>query len=96
VSKAQVLAGCKPALLIGKGQKMCRSIKQLRRPDSPASDQELYEAALQYVRKVSGYRKPSRANSAAFESAVLEITQTTKQLLENLDQPETRTSHLTG
>jgi hypothetical protein len=75
---------------------MCRSIKQLRRSDSPASDQELYEAALQYVRKVSGYRKPSRANSAAFESAVLEIAQTTKQFLESLEQPETRRSHLTG
>jgi hypothetical protein len=75
---------------------MCRSIKQLRRSDSPASDQELYEAALQYVRKVSGYRKPSRANSAAFESSVLEIAQTTKQLLESLDQPETRISRSTG
>jgi hypothetical protein len=79
-----------------KGDAMCRNIKQLRRSDSPASDQELYEAALQYVRKVSGYRKPSRANNAAFESAVLEIAHTTKHLLENLEQPETRTSHSTG
>jgi hypothetical protein len=75
---------------------MCRSIKQLRRSDSPASDQELYEAALQYVRKVSGYRKPSRANSAAFESAVLEIAQTTKQLLESLEKPENQIPHSTG
>lgn len=75
---------------------MCRNIKQLRRSDPPASDQEFYEAALQYVRKVSGYRKPSRANSAAFESAVLEIAQTTKQLLENLENPENRVSHLTS
>jgi hypothetical protein len=75
---------------------MCRNIKQLRRSDSPVSDQELYEAALQYVRKVSGYRKPSRANSAPFESAVLEIAHTTKHLLESLERPETRTSHSTG
>jgi hypothetical protein len=67
---------------------MCRSIKQLRNSDIPASDQELYEAALQYVRKVSGYRKPSRANSAAFEAAVLEIAQSTKQLLEQLESQQ--------
>jgi hypothetical protein len=67
---------------------MCRSIKQLRHSDSPASDQELYEAALQYVRKVSGYRKPSRANSMAFETAVMEIAHSTKHLLEGLEKPE--------
>ncbi|MCX6078201.1 MAG: DUF2277 domain-containing protein [Chloroflexi bacterium] len=66
---------------------MCRSIKQLRSPDAPASEQELYEAALQYVRKVSGYRKPSRANSAIFEAAVQEIARSTQQLLAGLDQP---------
>jgi hypothetical protein len=65
---------------------MCRSIKQLRRSDVPVSEQELYEAALQYVRKVSGYRKPSRANSAAFEAAVQEIAHSTKQLLDNLEK----------
>ena len=75
---------------------MCRNIKQLRRSDSPPSDQELYEAALQYVRKVSGYRKPSRVNTAAFESAVLEIAQTTKHLLESLEKPENRVSGSTG
>jgi hypothetical protein len=75
---------------------MCRSIKQLRHSDIPASDQELYEAALQYVRKVSGYRKPSRANSAAFEAAVLEIAQSTRHLLESLEKPETPVSHSVG
>jgi hypothetical protein len=64
---------------------MCRSIKQLRRPDIPVSDQELHEAALQYVRKISGYRKPSRANNAAFEAAVLEIASSTRRLLDNLE-----------
>ncbi|MCX6066671.1 MAG: DUF2277 domain-containing protein, partial [Chloroflexi bacterium] len=79
-----------------KGFAMCRSIKQLRRPDAPASDQELNEAALQYVRKISGYRKPSRANSAAFDSAVLEIAQITRQLLESLEKPENQGSPTTG
>ena len=66
---------------------MCRSIKTLRVPDHPATEQEIAAAALQFVRKVSGYRKPSRANSAAFEAAVLEIAQTTKHLLESLEKP---------
>jgi hypothetical protein len=45
---------------------MCRSIKTLRLPDRKATEQEITEAALQYVRKVSGYRKPSRLNQDAF------------------------------
>ncbi len=64
---------------------MCRSIKQLRNPEIPATDDEMYAAALQYVRKVSGYRKPSRANSAVFDAAVLEIAQTTRRLIESLE-----------
>jgi hypothetical protein len=71
---------------------MCRSIKQLRPPHGQAveelpGEKEYYEAALQYVRKVSGYRKPSRANSAVFEQAVQEIARTTSRLLAGLDQP---------
>lgn len=61
---------------------MCRSIKQLRRPDEPASVEEIQAAALQYVRKVSGYRAPSRANSAAFDAAVDEVAEATRRLLE--------------
>lgn len=63
---------------------MCRSIKQLRRPDEPATDAELEAAALQFVRKVSGYRKPSKANEAVFNEAVLEIAAVTRRLLEDL------------
>lgn len=63
---------------------MCRSIKPLRLPDRPATETEVYEAALQYVRKVSGYRKPSRANQAAFDAAVVEVAQATKKMLEAL------------
>jgi hypothetical protein len=73
---------------------MCRSIKQLRRADISVSDQELYEAALQYVRKISGYRKPSRANTAAFDAAVLEIAASTRHLLESLEtQPSVQHVH---
>ena len=69
---------------------MCRSIKQLRRPEIPASDDELREAALQYVRKISGYRKPSRANSAIFDAAVLEIAEATRRLVQGLESPPPR------
>jgi hypothetical protein len=65
---------------------MCRNIKQLRQPDGPANDEEIREAALQYVRKVSGYRVPSRANQAAFNQAVAEIAASTRALLDNLNQ----------
>ena len=63
---------------------MCRSIKTLRRPDMPVTDEEIHAAALQFVRKISGYRKPSRANEAAFNRAVDEIALTSKALLESL------------
>ena len=63
---------------------MCRSIKTLRHPDVSATDEELHAAALQFVRKISGYRKPSRANEQAFNRAVDEIAQTSKNLLESL------------
>lgn len=63
---------------------MCRSIKKLRFDDRPPTDEELYEAALQFVRKVSGYRKPSRANQEAFETAVSTIATHTRTLLNDL------------
>jgi hypothetical protein len=63
---------------------MCRSIKQLRRPEIDPTDQEIQEAALQFVRKVSGYRSPSKANEAAFNHAVIEIAASTRVLLDNL------------
>lgn len=63
---------------------MCRSIVQLRRPEGPPTDEELEAAALQFVRKVSGYRKPSRANQEAFDTAVLEIADVTRKLFDNL------------
>ena len=70
---------------------MCRSIKPLRLPDRKATEQEIAEAALQYVRKVSGYRKPSRVNQASFDEAVNEIAQATEKLLNQLQVNNTVT-----
>ncbi len=63
---------------------MCRNIKQLRRPDIPPTEDEFEAAALQFVRKVTGYRMPSKANEAVYEQAVLDIAAVTKQLFKNL------------
>jgi hypothetical protein len=60
---------------------MCRSIKVLRNTEEPATEEEFREAALQYVRKVSGYRSPSRRNAEAFEAAVDDVTDATRRLL---------------
>jgi hypothetical protein len=60
---------------------MCRSIKVLRRPGQPATAEELSGAALQFVRKISGFHTPSKANQEAFERAVREISQSSERLL---------------
>jgi hypothetical protein len=63
---------------------MCRSIKQLRNTEIPATEEEIRAAALQFVRKVSGYRKPSKANEEAFERAVEEVADATQRLISSL------------
>ncbi len=63
---------------------MCRSIKQLRQVDSTPTEEEIQAAALQFVRKVSGYRKPSKANQEAFDGAVAEIAGATRRLLKGI------------
>ena len=68
---------------------MCRSIKQLRNSEIPATDEEIRAAALQFVRKVSGYRKPSKANEEAFEKAIIEVSAATKKLLGELTVRQT-------
>jgi hypothetical protein len=60
---------------------MCRSIKTLRTPEGMPSDEEINAAALQFVRKISGYRKPSRANQEAFDQAVTDIAEASHELL---------------
>jgi hypothetical protein len=63
---------------------MCRNIRTLHNFDPPADDDEIHAAALQYVRKISGYTKPSQANAAAFDRAVHEIAHISHHLLEDL------------
>ncbi|MGH2724138.1 MAG: DUF2277 domain-containing protein [Actinomycetota bacterium] len=66
---------------------MCRSIKTLRRPDERATQEEIRAAALQYVRKVSGYREPSRRNAEAFQAAVDEVAEASRRLLDTVSLP---------
>ena len=69
---------------------MCRSIKQLRPTAAapvPPTDADIAAAALQYIRKVSGYRVPSRANQPAFDEAVAEVARATSHLLDHLNHP---------
>jgi hypothetical protein len=63
---------------------MCRNIRTLHNFEPPATDEEIRDAALQYVRKVSGSTKPSRANAEAFDRAVDEIADATTRLLQDL------------
>jgi hypothetical protein len=65
---------------------MCRSIHVLRQADVPASAEDIAAAALQYVRKVSGYSKPSKANIEAFDAAVLEVAAATQRLLDSISE----------
>ena len=63
---------------------MCRSIVTLHRAETTATDDEVRAAALQFVRKISGYRAPSRVNAEAFEAAVDEVAAATSRLLDTL------------
>ena len=63
---------------------MCRSIKTLRSLEPPATDDDIEAAALQFVRKISGYRKPSQANQQVFDAAVADIAAISQNMLDNL------------
>lgn len=63
---------------------MCRSIKPLRQHDERVSDEEIEAAALQFVRKISGFRQPSQANQEVFDRAVREISEASGRLLDDL------------
>ena len=71
---------------------MCRSIKVLRKPGERATPEELNAAALQFVRKISGFHKPSQANSEAFQRAVAEVAEASQRLLEQLPPARTPVS----
>ena len=63
---------------------MCRSIKTLRDYEQPPADEDIEAAALQFVRKISGFRSPSRVNEDPFERAVAEISEASRRLLHSL------------
>jgi hypothetical protein len=63
---------------------MCRNIHTLYNYEPPATNEEIYDASLQYVRKISGFTKPSQANEAAFAHAVDEVAAASKRLLDQL------------
>jgi len=63
---------------------MCRNIRKLRRPDRAPTDEELHDAALQFVRKVSGFREPSAANRRVFDRAVKDVARASRRLFDDL------------
>ena len=63
---------------------MCRNIRTLHNFEPPATEDEVRAAALQYVRKISGFNKPSRANAEAFDRAVAEVAEASARLLDSL------------
>jgi hypothetical protein len=63
---------------------MCRNIKTLYNFDPPANEDEIEAAALQYVRKISGFNKPSQANQEAFDAAIVAVTEVSRELLDSL------------
>jgi hypothetical protein len=69
---------------------MCRNIKRLRQPDRQPTDQELHDAALQFVRKISGFSAPSKANEEVFNAAVRDVAAAGRAMFESL---HTRGSH---
>jgi len=71
---------------------VCRSIKTLFNFQPPVTEDEIRDASLQFVRKVSGYRKPSKVNQTAFDQAVEEVAQVTHKLLDHLGTHHTHTT----
>ena len=65
---------------------MCRNIKKLRFDDRPPTDDELRLSALQFIRKISGYRAPSKAKAAAFDQAVEDVALASRRLFENISE----------
>ncbi|MDH4069972.1 MAG: DUF2277 domain-containing protein [Ignavibacteria bacterium] len=64
---------------------MCRNIKKLRVSNRPPTDEELHDAALQFIRKISGYPKPSQSNRKVFDRAVREVARAGRKMFENLE-----------
>jgi hypothetical protein len=73
---------------------MCRNIKRLRHPDHAPTDAELHDAALQFVRKISGFQKPSQVNEEPFNRAVADVTAASRALFDSLHlRPSRQVAH---
>ncbi len=72
---------------------MCRNIKKLYKVEPPVTEQEILAASLQYVRKISGFQKPSKANEEAFKTAITEIAKISETLLNSLTTRESPPHH---
>ena len=68
---------------------MCRNIRTLYNFEPPVTEEEILAASLQFVRKISGFNKPSRANQEAFDRAVVDVAQASRRLLESIEQRRT-------
>jgi hypothetical protein len=79
-----VIAGSVAADAKGRHGRMCRNIRTLYNYDPPVSEEEVHAAALQFVRKISGFNRPSKANEAAFSAAVEDIARVSVRLLDSL------------
>jgi hypothetical protein len=75
---------------------MCRNIKKLRLPDRPPTDVELLDASLQFVRKISGFQKPSKVNQKVFDRAVRDVAKAGRRLFENLEVRPPVGNHTSG
>jgi len=78
------LPGVAPAGVAAYDRRMCRNIRQLHNFEPPATAEEVNDAAVQYVRKISGSNRPSKANAEAFDRAVAEVAAATQRLLDGL------------
>jgi hypothetical protein len=85
-----VASGVEPFLVVGAIAGGCRSIKRLRDAEQPATADDVNRAALQFVRKISGFHKPSKVNSEAFERAVKEISEASERLLRSCADRSTK------
>ncbi len=75
---------------------MCRSIKVLRKPGESATAEEIEKAALQFVKKISGFQKPSQANQADFQRAVDDVAEASRRLLQEIESRARRTKPATS
>ena len=81
----KILKSSNPQILKFEERSMCRNIKTLFNFDPPATDEEIRAASLQFVRKLSGFNSPSKANQAVFDQAIVDVAKIARQLIDSLE-----------